>query len=731
MKNTPIGRLIALAACLIIALSIGGMVWARLMALSNVEELGQLPDVTSFVVRIYYDDIADLVNLQDYDIWEYNNLEERYVLAAVDTARYIALQNQGWNVTVDLARSQALIPATGSTVDFYGDYRTVDELYDDLAALNAAKPELSELVIYGESHCLAQNGCTTLGGDESEGFPLHALRITNEGIPGSSEMTEHGITKGQKPVFFLIANIHAREITTPEIAMRFIEYLLNGYGDDADATWLVDHHEIWVIPIINPDGHWLVELGQTGKYGPLPFYQRKNANNDTNSDGKPDCSIWPPSTFEQYGIDLNRNHSFGWGPPGSSNVFCNMTYRGPSPGSEVEVAALEALVSALIPDQRGPDLSDPAPDDTTGIFITLHSYSNLVLWPWGNSSMPAPNKPDLKAIGDKFATYNNYLSCQPSECLYLTNGSSDDWAYGVLGVPAFTFEIGNQFMPPYSEIDAIQWPDNKPALIYAAKIARTPYMTVHGPDTLNLVVTGQSPDLIVTGEINDQENGGNPISSAAYSIDAPPWQNGVELHPLNPVDGSFDSSSEAVSGELDFSALTPGKHMLFMYGQDSEGNRGAVSATFFEVQTGWSFQKVALNNYLTPGGTIPYEIKLSLTRSGTNHSYSTEIVDVLPPEMDAIPETIKVNGTIQPGIYDQSTRTLRYKSEGVFDEQWHVSITFAARSSESMPTGQLLANQATVTVLVNNQSLPIQPASAVVPVINSMYTSQFPIITNP
>ena len=174
------------------------------------------------------------------------------------------------------------------------------------------------------------------------------MRITNEDMPGSSIINGGTITRGTKPIFFLMANIHAREITTPNIAMRFITYLLDGYDVNADATWLIDHREIWVVPTANPDGYKLVELGLKDNYGGSPFYQRKNAKNDADRDGLMDCPVWPPSSYQQFGIDLNRNHSFGWGPPGSSNQPCDMTYRGLSKASETEVHALEELVLSLI-----------------------------------------------------------------------------------------------------------------------------------------------------------------------------------------------------------------------------------------------------------------------------------------------------------------------------------------------------------------------------------------------
>ena len=574
-----IGLFIALILPVVVWTTAG---WGHLAAWSSLAADGRDGSGDPRIVRIYYDEIEDLAALQSFDVWEYNNLQERYVLAAVGQAGYEALIEQGWTVAID-SEQQAITRNLSEGADFFGGYRTIAEIYSELTTINSAAPNLTEIVTYGRSYCQTTGGCRTPGDDDLPGYPLLALRITNEGTPGSSIVDGNKITRGTKPIFFLMANIHAREITTPDIAMRFITYLLDGYDVDADATWLVDHREIWVVPTANPDGYRLVELGLKENYGGSPFYQRKNANNDADRDGQMDCQVWPPLSYQQFGIDLNRNHSFGWGPPGSSNQPCKMTYRGPSKASETEVHALEELVRTLIPDQRAAELTAPAPQDTTGILITLHSFSNLVLWPWGNTGMPAPNRDDLRAIGDKFASYNNYLSCQPTHCLYATNGSTDDWAYGELGIPAFTFEIGKQFMPPYAEIDAVQWPENRPALIYATKIAQTPYMTTHGPDALDLVIVEGAQPPILRAIIDDRFNGSETISAAVYSIDIPPETNEAVLHPLVATDGVFDSTSEAVSANVDLSGIAPGRHILFVRGQDAGGNWGAISAIFIDV----------------------------------------------------------------------------------------------------------------------------------------------------
>lgn len=524
----------------------------NLLAESPGQSDDQLPE-GEFVVRVYYNEIADIQKLMDYDVHEYNNLAEKYVLVTLDAAAYNKLAVDGWRMEIDAAATEAM----NSAYLFNGGYRTTAEIFAELTSINTANPTLTELIDFGNSYCKSVGGCTTPGGQAIPGSDLLAIRITNEAIPGP------------KPRFVLITNIHAREITTPELALRLLDWLIDGYGVNADATWLVDYHEVYIIPQVNPDGHQIVELG--------PYYQRKNANRTYGCSNQ-----WPPTSSTQYGVDLNRNHSYQWNTGGTSTNTCAQTYLGPAAASEPEVAQLESYILTLLADQRGPGPNDPAPENTTGIFITLHSYGELVLWPWGNVTTPAPNMAGLEAIGDKFATYNGYTSCQPSLCLYSTSGTSDDWAYGNLGVPSFTIEVGTAFMPAYSEVDAVQWPGNGPALIYAAKIARTPYMTSKGPDALNLVTSDAgSGNMTLTASINDNNNGGQTVAAASYTIDTPYWAGGTPIA-LSAADGTFNSTVEGATATIDVSGLAAGQHIIFVWGQDSQGNQGAVTAAFFD-----------------------------------------------------------------------------------------------------------------------------------------------------
>jgi hypothetical protein len=120
----------------------------------------------------------------------------------------------------------------------------------------------------------------------------------------------------------------------------------------------------------------------------------------------------------------------------------------------------------------------------------MHSYSNLVLWPWGHIGTPAPDADALRRLGERMADFNGYFPTQ-AVGLYYTSGTTDDWSYGELGIASYTFEIGptsgtcGGFMPPFACLDGEPggnfWPRNLPALLYAARVSRAPYIEPAGP----------------------------------------------------------------------------------------------------------------------------------------------------------------------------------------------------------------------------------------------------------
>jgi carboxypeptidase T len=514
-----------------------------------------------WVVRAYYTDPAMIDALAAWtEPWEVNRTEG-YVVVDVDRAGYQWLLDAGFRVEVDARLTEQLNrpnePLAGQTegIPGYPCYRTVEETYATAQAIAAAHPNLATWTDIGDSWEKFNN--------PTIGYDMMVLRLTNAAIAGP------------KPKLFVMGAIHAREYTTAELVTRFAEYLVDNYGTDADVTWLLDYTEVHLLLQSNPDGRKKAETGQ---------YWRKNTH--------PYGSCSPDSI----GVDLNRNYEFQWGCcNGSSGYACDETYRGPSAASEPETQAVRDYVLAQFPDQRGPGMSDPAPVDATGLFMDIHSAAQLVLWPWGFTSTPAPNGTALQTLGRKFAYYNSYWPEQSYD-LYVTDGTTDDFAYGDLGVAAFTFELGTNFFQDCPTFENTILPDNLQALIYAAKVSRTPYLTPAGPDALDVAAAPAAAvpgDLVhLTATLNDtrfnNQNGTEPtqnIAAGEYYIDVPPWVTTTTpiAYPMTAVDGSFDSTIEAAEATLDSSGLSSGRHTILVRGQDAAGNWGAFSAAFLYV----------------------------------------------------------------------------------------------------------------------------------------------------
>jgi hypothetical protein len=520
---------------------------------------------------------VDRLTSGGYDVLEGRG--ENYLLILGDDAVAETLRSEGFTVTID----QELSSSSGiETAAYFGGYRTVAEHYAHLDRLVATHPNLAVTVDYGDSW-RKQN-------DRPDGHDLRAICITKL-RPGDCALTP----TTDKPRFFLMAAIHARELSASEVAWRWLDFLVEGYGNDPDVTALLDYSEMWVVPVANPDGRLLVEQG-----GERPTLQRKNAN-----DALGDCAN-PPTGSSQFGVDLNRNASFKWGLTGASDDPCSLVYRGAAPASEPETAALEALLSSLFPDQRGPNDSDAAALTTNGAMISLHSFSDLIILPWGTSvcggfacppEQRAPNDAGLRSFAFRMGAYNGYQVGQASEILYPVNGATDDWLYGTLGIPAFTFEVGpatapcGGFLPDYACQETF-WSLNRDALLYAARTARQPYTSALGPTVRAAPGALQAPagsPVTFTAIVNDGAYGesgvdrpaAQAIAAAELYIDAPPWAGGSPLT-MSAQDGAFDSFTESATVQLN-TQLSIGRHMLFVRGRDAEGNWGPITAQWLDI----------------------------------------------------------------------------------------------------------------------------------------------------
>ncbi|MFN2570443.1 MAG: M14 family metallopeptidase [Gemmatimonadales bacterium] len=234
-------------------------------------------------------------------------------------------------------------------------------------------------------------------GASYEGRPILAVKIgAGDDAPG-------------RPNVLFMATHHAREWISTAVAMKLIRWL----ADSGGAA--VASHDVWVIPVENPDGYQYTFTTDR--------YWRKNRR---------------PNSGGSYGVDPNRNYPTFWGVDnvGSNGLEIAETYRGTSPASEPETQAIMAFHAVHTP----------------VVSLSYHSYSGLVLYPWGFRAGELPA--DLSrfqalagtdlvpAVMDSVpGSSNDRYHPGPGWNLYVTNGEYTDWAYNAHGTIAFTTEL--------------------------------------------------------------------------------------------------------------------------------------------------------------------------------------------------------------------------------------------------------------------------------------------------
>jgi len=276
---------------------------------------------------------------------------------------------------------------TGAAADTFRNFHSFDKAGDGIRATLeawAAGDTLIHLDSVGASY---------------EGRPILAVKI------GAAD------DAAGRPNVLFMATHHAREWISTAIAMKLIRWL----ADSAPA--LVATHDVWVIPVENPDGYQYTFTADR--------YWRKNRR---------------PNANGSFGVDPNRNYPGFWGvdEAGSSGLQYAETYRGTSAASEPETQAVMAFHAA-----HPPVLS-----------VSYHSYGGLVLYPWGfRAGELPPDLPRFQALagtdlapavidGVPASSIDHYHP-GPGWNLYTTNGEYTDWAYRTYGTIAFTTELSS------------------------------------------------------------------------------------------------------------------------------------------------------------------------------------------------------------------------------------------------------------------------------------------------
>ena len=286
-----------------------------------------------------------------------------------------------------------------------GLFHTYREVEQELTELATDFPEKCELRIIGTTH---------------EKRNIYALRF----FPGSIA-----------PGFLFVGAHHAREWMSVEIPLELCHYLAKNPDDDPRVSEWLSKYDIWVIPMLNPDGHqFSIDEDRMWRKNRFP-------------------------SLADVGVDPNRNYSYHWGGTGASGDPSSQVYYGEYAFSELETQAMRELFSKV------PMIG----------CLTYHTYGDLILYPWGYADEKAPWEDEMQelAIGlaektgppddddnkkkTRLPYYDtfDYIPIKGSQ-LYPAAGEMCDYLYSQHGTVAFTIEIGDRKTGFIPEDDRIQ-----------------------------------------------------------------------------------------------------------------------------------------------------------------------------------------------------------------------------------------------------------------------------------
>jgi hypothetical protein len=359
----------------------------------------------------------------------------------------------------------------------YSDYRRTADYNTEMAALAKKNPKLVELF---EMKRPTLEGRTVFGIEISDD-----VKNRNDG----------------KPIFYIDALHHAREWPASEYTMIYAHYLVEGFGKDPRITSLLKRERVIVVPLVNVDGfdysrESALSFNQTlrnntdltGGVNGFEGYWRKNRRSESGvtvpvAQRNPDA----------YGVDPNRNYAFLWGDQqgGSSGDVFDQTYRGEAPFSEPETQNVRDIILNR---------------NVTAV-LTNHTYQASVLRAGGGTS---PEDHLLESIGERMAEvlgYNNAPSVG-----YPTTGTTDDWAYAVMGAIGYTIEHGSLgFHPAYADEVGAFTKQHMEAFTILAEVAADP--KYHSVLTGRVTVDGKpsAAQLTLTKKMKTPLSKGNPI----------------------------------------------------------------------------------------------------------------------------------------------------------------------------------------------------------------------------
>jgi hypothetical protein len=340
-----------------------------------------------------------------------------------------------------------------------GGFSTINEMLSQLDLMHTLYPSLISV-----KHPISDSITT------AEGRNIYYVRIS-----------DNPDVKENEPEVLYTGMHHAREPIGMQHLLYYMWYLLENYNSDPAIKDLVDHTEMYFVPVFNVDGYaYNITTKPIG--GGL---WRKNRRYNGGS----------------YGVDINRNYGYKWGNDdnGSSAAPSSDIYRGAAPFSEPETRMMKYFCES----------------HNFRIALNYHSYAGLFLYAWGWSPDLCPDDQTFEAYATLMTRENGYSYGPGCTTIYPTNGGSDDWMYGdTTSKPAilsYTPEVGNDndgFWPQQSRIAPL-CRENMFASITAARLVGN-YGTI--ADKSPLFISKQTGYLPFEVKRLGMQNGDFPVS---------------------------------------------------------------------------------------------------------------------------------------------------------------------------------------------------------------------------
>ncbi|KAL6429911.1 hypothetical protein ACFW04_007638 [Cataglyphis niger] len=393
--------------------------------------------------------VADLHNLRDAEpedikFWSFPNLNRTSdIIVApdlvVDVKDYLRDKKIDFKVIIsDIQKAisyqnpkmtkeqrEDLVTTQGHSMT-WKRYHRYGDIVRYLEYLAFRYPKMIELITIGHSY---------------EGQPIKMAKVST-GLKKDGE---------RKPAIWIDAGMHGREWIGSAVATYILSQLV-----ERNSTYskLLDNSDWMILPVVNPDGYEYSHIGDR--------FWRKTRSNHAESQ---EDSRYTPSNLLQFvthytrwfwtkceGVDPNRNFAYHWGEEkegGASSDPCQETYSGPFAFSEPETKAMADYILANKQHIR--------------MYLTLHSYSQMWLLPWGHTRSKPSDYSDMinvakKAINAITKVHGTHYQLGPvTDLMYPISGASDDWAKGVAGIKyAYTVELRDRgtygFLLPAAQI---------------------------------------------------------------------------------------------------------------------------------------------------------------------------------------------------------------------------------------------------------------------------------------